>query len=136
MKVKTLVFGLVLMLLAPATQASEFPGIKDLMVQLGNDMTQAQSALLNEDHDGLAKAADAIANHPMAPLGERLRVMARLRTEMSDFKGWDGKTHQAANRLMEAAKAKDRAAETKEFVTILQSCMGCHIAFRDRLKAD
>jgi len=138
MKSKVLLSLMLALLISPITQAAEptsnFPGIQKLMNQLGKDMSIAQSALLNEDHEQLAISAVAIGEHPKAPLMERMKVMASLLTDMSAFKAWDEKTHTAAKQLKAAAIAKDRQAETKAFVTITESCMGCHIQFRDRLK--
>ena len=138
MRLSTLLIVTLALFFSPAVQAEEkksnFPEIQKLMKQLNKDMGQAQAALFTEDHEKLALLAVAIGEHPKAPLSERLKVMATLLTDMPSFKEWDEKTHNAAKDLKAAAIAKDRKAETKAFVVITESCMGCHINFRDRLK--
>ena len=62
---KFLITLLAALLVATQAQASDFPGINKLMKQLSIDLQIAQKALLTEDHETLAKAAKAIADHPM-----------------------------------------------------------------------
>ncbi len=120
MKMKFLITLLAALLVVTQAQASDFPGINKLMKQLSIDLQIAQKALLTEDHETLAKAAKAIADHPMISFNERMKVMAKLNTDMPKFKAWDGKTHDAGVALAEAALKQDRDGETKAFTELVQ----------------
>jgi len=121
-------------LFATPSFALDLPEIKKMMQQLSKDLAQAQTAMLIEDTATLEKAAMAVADHPMAPLTERMKVMATLLTDMSDFKGWDEKTHESAKALAQAARAKDQKAQAIAYTGIIEGCMGCHANFRAKLR--
>jgi len=87
----------------PATDGS----LKQVMQQLGGDYSSLNQAILVKDFDGAAEAAHAIAYHDKPSLGHRLKIMAELGAEMSDFKKSDEKVHDLAIKIEASASARD-----------------------------
>ncbi len=140
MKVERL-FGFVLaggLLLAGATGAMAEAGaevkdlaLKKIMKDLGAGMQTVTDAIAREDWQLVEKAAPQIADHPQPPLGEKMRIIAFMGTDMGKFKGYDGEVHKSAETLGQAAKSKDGVAVIAAFQSIQTACYGCHRDFRE-----
>lgn len=113
----------------PASDGS----LKQIMQQLGKDYSNLNHAILMEDFDGVAGAAHAIAYHDKPSLGQRMKVLGALGSEMSEFKKADEKVHDLATRVEEAAKAKDMPLLMQRQSQMLAACMSCHTSYRSRI---
>ena len=49
-----------------------------------------------EDWESVASVAPLIADHPQPSMGEKIRILSFIGSDVSKFKGHDQKTHQAA----------------------------------------
>ncbi len=122
----------VVMLLAGTTWAGD-GSLKQIMQQLGKDYSSLNHAILLKDFDGAAQFAHAIANHDKPSMGQRLKLMGELGAEMSDFKKADGRVHDLAIKIEEAAKAKDMTLLIQRQSQLLSACMTCHASYRSRV---
>lgn len=116
-----------------AAEPSEDGSLKQIMQQLGNDYSSLNHAILIEDFDGAASAAHAIASHDKPSLGQRMKVLSRLGSEMSAFKEADDKVHNLAITIEKAAKAKDMSLLIQQQSQMLAACMSCHTSYRSRV---
>jgi len=122
---------------AAAISAGDQPAgagtLKQIMQMLGRDYASLNHAILTEDFDGAAQAAHAIAFHDKPSMGQRMKIMASLGTEMPAFKQADGAVHDLAIEVEEAAKAGDMPRLIQRQSQMLSACMACHISYRNRV---
>jgi len=111
----------------------EGESLRVIMQQLGVDYAVLNDAILSEDFAGTATAAHAIAFHDTPSLGTKMKLMASLRSEMSDFKSADDKVHNLALDIEKAAKAKDMKTLIAKQSQMLSACMACHTSYRSRI---
>lgn len=114
--------------------AAEAGTLKAVMQQLGRDYAALDQAVLMEDFDAAANAAQHIANHDKPSLGQKVKIMAGLRSEMSAFKQADGKVHSLAVEIKQAAEAKDMPLLIQRQSGMLSACMACHTVYRNKIK--
>jgi mono/diheme cytochrome c family protein/cytochrome c556 len=107
--------------------------LKQIMQQLGHDYARLGHAILLENFDAAAEAAHAIAYHDKPSIGQRMKIMASLGTEMPKFKEADGKVHALAIKIEEAAKARDMPLLIQRQSQMLSACMACHETYRGRV---
>jgi len=107
--------------------------LKQIMQQLGKDYSSLNQAILIKDFESAAGAAHAIAYHDTPSLGQRIKIMAVLRTDMAEFKEADGRVHDLAIQVEKAAKAKDMPSLIKYQSEMFNACMACHTNHRSRV---
>jgi len=107
--------------------------LKQIMQQLGKDYSSLNHAILIEDFDAAASAAHAIAYHDKPSLGQRLKVLSELGSEMPAFKKADDKVHDLAITIEDAAKAKDMSLLIQQQSQMLAACMFCHTNYRSKV---
>jgi len=107
--------------------------LKQIMQQLGKDYSTLNHALLIEDFDAAARAAHAIAYHDTPSLGQRMKVLSKLGSEMPAFKKADDKVHDLAITLEDGAKARDMSRLIQQQSQMLAACMSCHTSYRSRV---
>ena len=116
---------------ASATASSAVPlELRKIMQDMGENMQAITDGISREDWELVEKTAPLIADHPQPPLSEKVRLMAFVGTDISKFKGYDGKTHEAARVLGEAAAREDGYAVISDFATLQNTCLMCHQSFR------
>lgn len=114
----------------------ESVSLKDIMQQLESSWLELNSALLREDLTAAAVAAVAIADHPKPDAAERLRVLTLVGERAAEFRSWDSAVHDAASELARAASENDSKAAQSAYHKVLDGCLGCHRAFRDKFRGD
>ncbi|MEW5791155.1 MAG: cytochrome C [Pseudomonadota bacterium] len=124
------ILGLSLCSALGSAQAAETSFLKDAMRGLNQKMQVIVDGLAREDYAQVEKTAVAIATHPKPPLQERMRIMGFVGTRMGEFKGYDDKTHHAAETLAAAARRKDGRSAVEAFKELQTGCLECHQAFR------
>ncbi|MGM0554027.1 MAG: cytochrome c [Pseudomonadota bacterium] len=125
-----LALGILGTTLASTASANDF---RSIMKDLANDMNQVQSGLFVEDFDTVIEAAEAIADHPKPPSGERQRVMAVVGPRVSEFRTLDQQVHETANGLADAARDQDLDQSIRYHGRLVNACTACHSAFRDEV---
>lgn len=124
------------MLIAVNVRAAEPAGdgsLKLIMQQLGKDYSSLNHAILMEDFDSAAIAARAIAYHDKPSLGQRMKVLSELGSEMSEFKHADEKIHDLATGVEAAANSKNMQLLIQRQSQMLAACMSCHTNYRSRI---
>jgi cytochrome c556 len=119
---------------AAQSVVAEAGTLKAVMQQLGRDYAALGQAVLMEDFDAAANAAQHIAKHDQPSLGQKVKIMAGLRSEMSDFKQADGKVHSLAMDIKQAAEAKDMSLLIQRQSGMLSACMACHTDYRNKVR--
>lgn len=113
-------------------QAAEPLELQKVMKELGKNMQIITDGISREDWDLITKTAPMIAEHPQPPLGEKMRIMTFMGSEMSKFKALDGETHEAAHDLLHAASEKDGSKVIAAFQKVQTACLSCHQTFRPK----
>lgn len=104
--------------------------LRKTMQDLGKDMQTVTDGLVREDWGLVAEAADRIADHPQPPMGERMRILTFVGSDVGKFKEYDKQTHHAARALEKAAIDGDGRAVISTFATLQTTCLACHQQFR------
>ncbi len=109
------------------------PDLKTIMQGLRNNTVSMLDGLLTDDLDAVAVAANGIASHPSIP-GAQVQLVAReLGPEMPAFKQFDQQVHDLSLSIMAAAKEQDRARAIADYQHMLNGCLACHAAYKDRV---
>lgn len=106
-----------------------------IMQEMGENMQTITAAIAGEDWETVVETSPLIADHPQPPLGEKIRILAFIGTDVSAFKDYDGKTHQAAQQLGQVAESEDGEAVIAAFADLQRSCLSCHQRFRKSFQA-
>lgn len=115
--------------------ASPAPGtdLKKIMQDLRNNTVSMLDALLIDDFDAVAVAANGIAHHPSIPAAQVQLVSRELGAEMPAFKQFDQQVHDLSLSIMAAAKEQDRARAIADYQQMLNGCLACHAAYKNRV---
>ena len=108
--------------------------LQKIMKDMGKNMQVIADGISREDWKLIEKTAPLIADHPQPPVGEKVRILAFINTDTSKFKGYDGKTHEAARVLGESAVREDGYAIIANFATLQNTCLMCHQSFRKKFQ--
>lgn len=116
--------------MAASAQAAEPLELQKIMKNLGQHMQEVTDSISRENWEAVAKTAPLIADHPQPPLTEKMRIMAFMGTDMSKFKAFDGKTHEAAAEMAKSAQEKNGQKVIDSFHKLQSTCLNCHQEFR------
>ena len=119
-----------LLFAATGAQAVEPLALQKVMKNLGKNMQTITDGISREDWELVENTAPLIADHPQPPMSEKMRIMGFMGTNMSKFKTYDGETHDQAQAVGKAAKAKDGQGVISVFQKLQTSCYSCHSEFR------
>lgn len=104
--------------------------LRKIMQELGRNMQAITGAISQEEWGQVAQLAPKVATHPEPPLTEKMRILAYLGADAAKFRNFDAQTHEAALAINQAAASSDGKAVIQSFAHVLESCFGCHQAFR------
>ncbi len=104
--------------------------LRKIMQDLGTNMQRITDGISREDWEAVARIAPLIGEHPQPPLLEKMRILKFAGSDAGKFKGYDEKTHAAAQTLQQAARRGDGRAVISAFATLQNSCLACHESFR------
>ncbi|MDH4108119.1 MAG: cytochrome c [Gammaproteobacteria bacterium] len=114
-------------------QQESATSLKTIMQGLRNDTVSIMDAMLVDDFTAVAEAAVRISDHPRIPPEQVSLVAAELDSEMAAFKQFDTLVHDLSMSLREAAEEGDRFRVQKTFQDMIAGCLGCHLAYRQRV---
>lgn len=123
---------LVLAMSAFVATAAE-PNLKEIMQGLRDDLVAITDGLLVDDFDRVAQGATGIAQHAPISTPEAKRIAATLGPEMPAFKQFDKTVHDLSVAIASAAREEDREAIVTDYQRMVNGCLACHAAFKDRL---
>ncbi len=115
---------------ANMVHAAEPLAFQQVMKDLGKNMQIITDGISREDWVLIEKTAPSIAEHPQPPLAEKMRIMTYMGSNMSKFKEFDGKTHEAAHELLHAAQKQEGQKVIDAFQKVQSTCLACHQTFR------
>ena len=122
------------LLLLPALALTDEPTtLQAIMQGLRDNLVEITDGLLNEDLELVERGAAGIATHPRIPPQQIQLVARELGEEMPTFKQFDMRVHDLAMEIGAAAKAGDKTAAISKFQGMIDGCLGCHIAYKDRV---
>lgn len=119
-----------LLFAASGVHAAEPLALQKVMKDLGKNMQTITDGISRGDWELVEKTAPLIADHPQPPMMEKMRIMSFMGTNMGKFKAHDGETHDQAQAVGKAAKAKDGPGVILAFQKLQTSCYNCHSEFR------
>lgn len=119
-----------LLFAAFCAQAAEPLALQKVMKDLGKNMQSLTDGISREDWELVEKTAPLIADHPQPPMAEKMRIMSFMGANMGKFKTHDGETHDQAQAIGKAAKAKDGPGVILSFQKLQAACYNCHSEFR------
>ena len=109
--------------------------LKEIMQGLRDSLVEIADGLLTDDFVLIARGANAIAEHPHIPADQVQLVAAELGEEMPAFKRFDHRVHHLSLEIKAAAKALDREATVTAYQRMVDGCLACHDAYKDRVAA-
>lgn len=121
----------------PSTAPSDTVDTKQLrllMVGLAQDMARINTGLWHEDYDLIRQGAASIARHPKIPPAQMRKIKGTLGDEFQNFVQFDKVVHGKAKELVRAAEARDWSGVLTTYTQIRDGCLGCHTAYRERLR--
>jgi len=104
--------------------------LQKIMRDMGKSMQAITNGISREDWALVAKNAVLVADHPQPPLGEKIRILMFAGSNVTRFKEYDGKTHDAAKVLGELAVEEDSYGVIQAFAELQNTCLACHQSFR------
>ncbi len=127
--------SLMLIFASSVSMTSEANDLKEIMQGLRNNLAVIADGLLTDDFEKIAQGADAIADHPQIPPGQVQLVAAELGSEMPAFKQLDTLVHDLSLEISAAATAHDRDDALSAYQRVLEGCLACHSAYKERVAA-
>ena len=115
---------------ASGVHAAEPLALQKVMKDLGKNMQTITDGISRGDWELVEKTAPLIADHPQPPMMEKMRIISFMGTNMGKFKAHDAETHDQAQGVGKAAKAKDGPGVILAFQKLQTSCYNCHSEFR------
>lgn len=120
----------------PSVVLSDEPtALQQIMQDLSDNLIEISDGLLTHDLDLVVNGAKAIAEHPQIPPEQVKLVAKELGAEMPVFKQFDVRVHNLAVEIGAAAAAGDREAAVAGFHRLVDGCLACHNAYKDRVSA-
>jgi len=107
--------------------------LRGIMTDLSVRMEAVVAAIGAGDFKEIESNARVVADHEKPPVTERAKILGFLKTRAVAFKGADGKVHDNASAMAEAARQKDMARVVESFSAVLSGCVECHTGFRAKI---
>lgn len=117
-----------------APDTTETKPLRLLMAGLAQDMDRINTGIWYEDYDLMQQGGEAIANHPRIPPEQIAKIKQALENEFEAFVQYDQTVHRTAVELAEAAADSNLSGVLDRYTRIRNGCVGCHTAYRDRLR--
>lgn len=117
---------------AIAVTATE-PSLKEIMQGLRNNLVEITDGLLVDDFDRVVQSATGIAQHAPIAAPQVKRIADELGPEMRAFKQFDEQVHALSVSMATAGREKDRDAVIIGYQRMVNGCLACHAAFKDRV---
>ena len=134
MQIRTLI-SVMLLSIPTVVLTNEPTALQQIMQDLSDNLIEISDGLLTHDLELTAKGAMSIAEHPQIPPEQVQMVAKELGPEMPVFKQFDVRVHNLALEINAAATSGDREAAVAGFHRLVDGCLACHNAYKDRVAA-
>jgi hypothetical protein len=104
--------------------------LRSIMFDLATNMQAITLAIARENWTQVSHSALLIADHPQPPMTEKVRILSFVGKNMSQFKTYDGQTHDTAMQLSQMAKKNQGEKIIALFADLQRTCLACHQQFR------
>jgi hypothetical protein len=127
--------SLMLIFSPSVSMTSETNDLKEIMQGLRNNLVDIADGLLMDDFAKIEYSAHAIADHPGIPPWQAKLVAAELGSEMAAFKQIDTLVHDLSLEIEASAAAHARVDVVSAYQRLLEGCLACHSAYKERVAA-
>ena len=130
-------FTMIFIVIQPSVFAAEEMVLEKVMKEQAKNMQLIAGGIAREDYAQVVKASLAVIDppHPSSTLGEKLKLMGFLGTDIGRFKELDGNTKERAATLAKTARSQNGEATIAAFQRLPISRRGCHCEVRQPLTA-
>jgi len=125
--------GLALAVTSVAASADEATTLNEIMQGLNSNLAEITDGLLSDDFELIARGAAGIAEHPRIPPEQVQLVVKELGEEMPAFKQFDTRVHDLSLEIRDAADSLDRNAVISGYRQLMDGCLACHGAYKERV---
>lgn len=115
-------------------QPDSLATLKAIMPGYALSVHRIENALWRDDYATVAAEARAILKHVPVSKSERQRIIGTLHDDTGWFKQADARVHKAALAMAVAADARRPPEILRALGEMHAACIGCHTAFRARLR--
>ena len=125
-------FTMMFIVIQPSVSAAEEMVLEKVMKEQAKNMRRIAGGIAREDYEQVVRASLAVIDppHPSSTLGEKLKLMGFLRTDIGRYKELDGNTKERAAALAKTARSQNGEATIAAFQRLQMSCLACHSEFR------
>ena len=127
--------SLAFVLMPTIALTGEATALQEIMQGLRNSLVDISDGLLIDDFEQVARGAIAISEHPRIPANQVQLVAQELGAEMAAFKQLDNRVHDLSLEINAAARDQDRDAAITSYQRMVEGCLACHGAFKERVAA-
>ena len=128
-----LFFGFVVCV-SPALAGDDAKNFKEVMQRISVDMSKLIDPIMKGDFAKVHEIAEHVANHSEPPLSHRLKIIAKLGLDFTDFKKYDDEVHINSVAIQASANNKDIEGMIDNYWKTMKSCHGCHKKYRERIR--
>ena len=127
--------SLLLIFTPSVSMTGEASELKEIMQGLRNNLVDISDGLLTDDFEKVAHGADAIADHPRISPWQVKLVAEELGSEMATFRQLDTIVHDLSLEIRAAATTHNRDDAVSGYQQLLEGCLACHSAYKERVAA-
>lgn len=129
---RLMAFTMISIVIQPSVLAAEEMVLGKVMKEHEKNMQLIAGGIAREDYEQVVKASLAVIDppHPSSTLGEKLKLMGFLGSNIGRFKELDGNSKERAAALVKTARGKNGEATIAAFQRLQMSCLACHAEFR------
>ncbi len=125
--------GLVTITMLSLVATAAEPSLKEIMQDLRDNLVEITDGLLVDDFDRVAQGAINVAQHAHISAAQVKQIAAALGPETPTFKQFDEQVHASSLAIASAASDKDRDAVIVNYRRMVDGCLTCHAAFKERV---
>ena len=103
------------------------------MQDVRDSVVEITDGLLTDDFDRVVQGAIGIAQHAPISATQAKLISTELGPEMGRFKQFDEQVHALSVAIAAAAEKQDRDAVIVDYQTMMNGCLACHAAFKERV---
>lgn len=132
--VNSVLFLAFLVCVSPVNAGGDAKNFKEVMQRIALNMSKLIDPIMKSDFAEIDAIAEHVANHDEPPLTHRMRIIAELGLDFTDFKKYDDDVHMSSVAMQTAAKNKDIEAVIINYGKTMQNCNNCHKKYRERIR--
>lgn len=129
------IISLLIFAMSAIVATADEPSLKEIMQDLRDNLVEITDGLLVDDFDRVAQGATGVAQHEPIAAPQAKQIAGALGPEMPAFKQFDEQVHGLSLAIASAASDQDRDAVIVSYRRMVDGCLACHAAFKERVAA-